>query len=566
MRFSNTLIPTLRDDPARTDVASQRLLLRAGFLRQLNAGIFTWLPLGFRVLQKVEAIVREEMQRINAQEILMPFVQPAELWQESGRWEQMGAELLRIQDRHERDFCLSPTHEEIVTDLFRNNVRSYRELPCTYFHMHTKFRDEIRPRFGLMRAREFIMKDAYSFHLEESTLDKTYWDMYEAYSRILDRIGLDYRSVEADNGLIGGSSSHEFQVLAEAGEDVLAFSDSSDYAANIERAEARPPATRPEAQESMEKVHTPNAKTIESVADLLGLDATRCVKTLIVQGQESLVALILRGDHDLNELKAEKLPGIRTPFQFADPNDIENSLNCSIGSIGPVGLEIPYYVDRDAAALADFVCGANEDNYHYTGANWERDAHLQDIVDIRNVVEGDLEPNGTGRLLLKRGIEVGHIFKLGRKYSESMRVAIQDQEGAPIAPAMGCYGFGVTRTVAAVIEQCHDEAGILWPESIAPAKVHLISVGADRSPEVGEAADKLYQLLQELNVEVLYDDRAERPGVKFADADLIGIPHRVVIGSRTLKEGVLEYRFQRNETEKISESELKNRVSVSSVH
>ena len=556
MRFTRTLIPTLRDDPANADVASQRLLLRAGFLRQLNAGIFTWLPLGFRVLQKVEAIVREEMQRIDAQEILMPFVQPADLWQESGRWEEMGAELLRIQDRHERDFCLSPTHEEIVTDLFRNNVRSYKELPSTYFHMHTKFRDEVRPRFGLMRAREFVMKDAYSFHLEEDTLDSTYWDMYQAYTRILERIGLEFRSVEADNGLIGGSSSHEFQVLAESGEDVLAFSDVGDYAANLERAEALEPANRGAPTSDLEKVHTPDVRTIDEVAELLNVKPQQCIKTLVVEGDSGLVGLVLRGDHELNELKAVKLPRIAAPLRFASPERIAESLPCGVGSLGPVGLSIPYYVDRDAAALADFVCGANEDDFHFVGVNWDRDSKAEYIEDLRNVVEGDRDPEGKGQIRLQRGIEVGHIFKLGQKYSEAMRVSIQQQDGQGIAPYMGCYGFGVTRTVAAAVEQCHDEKGILWPESIAPAQVHLISVGADRSPEVGEAADKFYMKCIDAGIEILYDDRAERPGVKFADAELIGIPHRVVIGSRALKEKLFEYTFQRNETDKLSEESI----------
>ena len=556
MRFTRTLIPTLRDDPANADVASQRLLLRAGFLRQLNAGIFTWLPLGFRVLQKVEAIVREEMQRIDAQEILMPFVQPADLWQESGRWEEMGAELLRIQDRHERDFCLSPTHEEIVTDLFRNNVRSYKELPSTYFHMHTKFRDEVRPRFGLMRAREFVMKDAYSFHLEEDTLDSTYWDMYQAYTRILERIGLEFRSVEADNGLIGGSSSHEFQVLAESGEDVLAFSDVGDYAANLERAEALEPANRGAPTSDLEKVHTPDARSIDDVAELLNVKPQQCIKTLVVEGDSQLVGLVLRGDHELNELKAVKLPRIAAPLRFASPERIAESLSCGVGSLGPVGLSIPFYVDRDAAALADFVCGANEDDIHFVGVNWDRDARAENVEDLRNVVEGDRDPEGKGQIRLQRGIEVGHIFKLGQKYSEAMRVSIQQQDGQGIAPYMGCYGFGVTRTVAAAVEQCHDEKGILWPESIAPAQVHLISVGADRSPEVSEAADKFYMKCIDAGIEILYDDRAERPGVKFADAELIGIPHRVVIGSRALKEKLLEYTFQRNETDKLSEESI----------
>ena len=556
MRFSQTLIPTLRDDPARADVASQRLLLRAGFLRQLSAGIFTWLPLGFRVLQKVEAIVREEMQRINAQEILMPFVQPAELWQESGRWSEMGSELLRIQDRHERDFCLSPTHEEIVTDVFRNNVRSYRELPSTYFHMHTKFRDEIRPRFGLMRAREFIMKDAYSFHLEEDTLDTTYWDMHSAYTRILERIGLDFRCVEADNGLIGGSSSHEFQVLADSGEDVLAFNESGDYAANIETAEARAPDSRPEPTKTLQKIHTPDIKTIESVSDFLEVPQMQCLKTLVVEGHDSLVALVLRGDHELNELKAAKLKGVVAPLVFADPDEIEKELHCGVGSLGPVELNIPFIVDRDAAALADFVCGANEDDYHYAGVNWERDAELATVADIRKVVEGDQDPSGKGKLSLQRGIEVGHIFKLGQKYSESMTVQIQDPNGSNIAPYMGCYGFGVTRTIAAVVEQCHDDKGMLWPDSVAPVQLHLISVGADRSPEVKEAAELFYKDCLNKGIDVLYDDRDERPGVKFADADLIGIPHRVVIGKRSLEASRYEYTHRRGETENLAPNDI----------
>lgn len=556
MKFSNTLIPTLRDDPARADVISQRLLIRAGFLRQLSAGIFTWLPLGFKVLQKVERIVREEMQNINAQEILMPFVQPAELWQESGRWDEMGPELLRIQDRHERDFCLSPTHEEIVTDTFRNNVRSYKELPCTYFHMHTKFRDEIRPRFGLMRAREFIMKDAYSFHLEPDTLDATYWDMYRAYSNILDRIGLDYRSVEADNGLIGGSSSHEFQVLAESGEDVLAFSDQSDYAANIERATAQQPNPRPNPSQELVRVHTPDIRTIDAIADFLSVDATQCLKTLVVRGEKSLIGLVLRGDHDLNELKAVKLPGVSVPLAFASPDEVQDQLKCGVGSLGPVGLNIPFYIDRDAAAIADFVCGSNTDDYHYTGANWDRDVDANNICDLRSVVEGDLEPSGQGTLRLQRGIEVGHIFKLGQKYSESMSVSIQDQAGASIAPYMGCYGFGVTRTIAAIVEQSHDDKGIIWPESVAPATLHLLSLGSERSPEVKQLADEVYADFVGRGIEVLYDDRPERAGVKFTDAELIGIPHRVVIGKRSLEDTLFEYSYKRQQTTKLSREKI----------
>ena len=494
MLASQVLAPTLRDDPAGADVVSHRLLLRAGFIRQLGSGLFTWLPLGLRVVQNVERIVREELNRIGAQEVLMPVVQPAEVWQESGRWDDMGPELLRIVDRHERDYCFSPTHEEVVTDVMRQCISSYRDLPLNVYQINTKFRDEIRPRFGLMRSREFIMKDGYSFHIDEESLDETYRATHSAYCAIFDRIGLGYRAVQADSGMMGGSDSEEFHVLADSGEDLIAYSPNSTYGANVERAEAivRNDAAST-ATAAMERASTPNTTTIEDVSELLGVSATQCVKTLIVHGEESLVALILRGDHQLNELKAAHLNGIKAPIQFATDDEIRTALGVDPGSIGPVGLNIPYIVDRSADVLADFVCGANENGYHLTGVNWDRDAAQGRVEDLRNVEPGDLAADGSGELEFARGIEVGHIFKLGKKYTESMSAWVQSQDDSELHPTMGCYGLGVSRLVAAIVEQCHDKNGIIWPDSVAPAHLQIVALNQHRSDEVRDTATRIYE-------------------------------------------------------------------------
>ncbi|MCZ6710237.1 MAG: proline--tRNA ligase [Gammaproteobacteria bacterium] len=550
MRQSHILIPTLRENPADAEIASHRLMLRAGLIRQVASGLYTWLPLGVRVIRKLEAIIREEMTRSGAQEVLMPIVQPAELWRESNRWGKMGPEMLRMQDRHQRDFCLAPTHEEVITDLFRREVHSYRQMPCNFFQIQTKFRDEIRPRFGVMRAREFTMKDAYSFHLDQASFDQTYQEMHDCYSRILQRMHLDFRAVEADTGNIGGTNSHEFHVLAESGEDTIAYATDGTYAANLEKAESAAPGPRPVGTADLDKVATPGKVTIEAVCEFLSVARQRSVKTLLVQGDEGIVALVLRGDHELNELKAEKLPGVSIPLAFATDAQIEAASGCKPGSLGPVGLELPTYVDREAAALADFVCGANIEGFHYTGANWGRDVRLDDqrVVDIRNVIAGDPAPGGQGKLQFMRGIEVGHIFQLGRVYSEPFKASVLDQDGVSVTPIMGCYGMGVTRLVAAVIEQNHDEVGIIWPQPVAPFMVHIVALNYGKSEAVRQAADSLYEACQSKDMEVLLDDRDERPGVKFAEADLIGIPHRITVGDRGLKDQTVEYRL-RSQTE-----------------
>ena len=546
MRQSQQLMPTIKENPADAEVASHRLMLRAGLIRQVASGLYTWLPLGLRVIRKVEAIVREELTASGAQEVLMPVVQPAELWQETGRWSKMGPEMLRIQDRHQRDFCLGPTHEEVITDLFRREVHSYRQLPCNFFQIQTKFRDEIRPRFGVMRAREFTMKDGYSFHADQASFDDTYREMYDCYGRILRRMALNFRAVEADTGNIGGANSHEFHVLADSGEDVIAYATGGDYAANLEKAPPAPPPARPAPSADLDKVATPGVTTIEDVAGLLGVTADRCLKTLVVHGENGLVALVVRGDDALNEIKAEKVPGVAAPLRFASDDDIAAATGCRPGSLGPVGLTLPVFVDRHAMAVADFVCGANEEGFHYTGANWERDVTVADdhVVDVRTVKPGDPAPDGQGELAFLRGIEVGHIFQLGSVYSAPMDATVLNAEGAQVAPIMGCYGIGITRMVAAIIEQNHDEVGIRWPEPVAPYRVHLLALNYHKSEAVRGAADALYQRLTDQGIEVLLDDRDERPGVKFADADLIGIPHRVTIGERGLKEGSLEYKHR----------------------
>lgn len=549
MRASRLLISTLKEDPADAEVASHRLMLRAGIIRRVAAGIYTWLPLGLRVIRRIETIVREEMNRIGAQELLMPFVQPGELWKETGRWDVMGPEMLRITDRHGRDFALSPTHEEVITDLVRKEVQSYKQLPLNLYQINLKFRDERRPRFGVMRAREFIMKDAYSFDLDQEAFERTYAAVHEAYSRILTRIGVDFRAVLADTGNIGGSNSHEFHVLAESGEDRIAFASDSDYAANLEKAEAvAPDAPRPSPSRRAERVPTPGVRTIEDVASTLGVATRQTLKTLIVAGDDGPVALIVRGDHELNEIKAGHLDGVTQPLRFATDAEIEAATGCAPGSLGPVRLPLALYVDRSAFAAADFVCGANEDGFHLVGVNWGRDIEVSDdrVVDIRNVREGDPSPDGHGTLSIKRGIEVGHIFQLGTKYSDMMNAEVLDESGVSRTLVMGCYGLGVTRLVAGVIEQRHDDAGIVWPQTVAPYIVHIVGLNYARSQAVRDAADALYQDCMDNGWDVLLDDRDERPGAMFADADLIGIPHRLVIGDRNLKNDQIEYRARRD--------------------
>ncbi len=544
MRLSTYPINTLRDVPADAEVVSHQLMLRAGLIRRLAAGLYTWLPLGLRVLRKVEAIIREEMNRAGAIELLMPTVQPAELWQESGRWEQFGPELLRMNDRHDRPYCYGPTHEEVITDLARRELKSYRQLPVNFYQIQTKFRDEIRPRFGVMRAREFTMKDAYSFHLDAASLEQGYQAMHDAYSRIFTRMKLRFRAVRADTGSIGGSASQEFHVLADSGEDAIAFSDGDEYAANLEMAEAVPPSgTRPAPAAARTQVQTPNVRTIAELTAFLAVDASRCVKTLLVEGSDGgVVALVVRGDHELNAIKAQKLPGVLAPLRMASPEQVRAAAGCEPGYIGPVGLQLKVYADHAAAHLADFVCGANERDAHLSGVNWGRDLPEPERVDIRNVVAGDPSPSGRGTLGIARGIEVGHIFQLGRKYSEAMNAAVLDEQGKSAVMFMGCYGIGVTRVVAAAIEQNHDERGIVWPEPIAPFHVSLIPINLQKSERVRETAERLYGELQAAGLEVLYDDRDARPGVKFADDELLGIPHRIVVGDKGLERGVLEYK------------------------
>ncbi|MCG6936326.1 MAG: proline--tRNA ligase [Proteobacteria bacterium] len=544
MRTSNLLLATEKEIPADAEVISHQLMLRAGMIRKLAAGLYTWLPLGLRVLRKVEAIVRDEMDKAGAQELLMPAIQPAELWQESGRWEQYGPELLRLKDRHQREFCFGPTHEEVITDLIRREIRSYRQLPSNFYQIQTKFRDEIRPRFGIMRAREFLMKDAYSFHLDDASLDETYHLMHETYCQIFNRIGLTFRPVRADSGAIGGSLSHEFHVLAESGEDAIAFSSDSDYAANVELAEALPPATtRPVPAQTLQTVETPGQHSIEEVSRFLDIEPARCVKTLLVKAKDDgVIALVLRGDHTLNEIKAEKLPGIFTPLTLASDEEVQAVAGCAPGSIGPVDLGIPVLADHAALAVADFVCGANVDDKHLTGVNWGRDLPEATPVDLRKVQEGDPSPDGKGTLSIKRGIEVGHIFQLGRKYSEAMNATVLDEQGKSVTMSMGCYGIGVSRVVAAAIEQSHDDKGIVWPEAIAPYQVALLPMNMHKSERLREAVNLLYAELMASGIDVLLDDRKERAGVMFADMELIGIPHRIVLGERGLDQGMVEYK------------------------
>ncbi|MBV7263704.1 proline--tRNA ligase [Photobacterium sp. WH24] len=553
MRTSKYLLSTLKETPNDAEVISHQLMLRAGMIRKLASGLYTWLPTGLRVLRKVETIVREEMNNAGAVETLMPVVQPSELWQETGRWDKFGPELLRIADRHDRPFVLGPTHEEVITDIVRNEVKSYKQLPLNLYQIQTKFRDEVRPRFGVMRSREFIMKDAYSFHLDKDSLQDTYNDMYRAYSNVFSRMGLDFRAVLADTGSIGGSGSHEFHVLAESGEDLIAFSTESEYAANIEKAEALAPAIeRAEPAEEMKLVDTPNAKTIAELVEQFGLPVEKTVKTLFVKASEEsdaeLIALIVRGDHELNEVKAENLDCVAKPLEFATEEEIRAVVNAGPGSLGPVNLPATFIVDRSVAVMSDFGAGANIDGKHYFGINWGRDVELGRVEDIRNVIEGDPSPCGKGTILLKRGIEVGHIFQLGTNYSSSMNATVLDANGKQAVMEMGCYGIGCTRVVAAAIEQNNDENGIIWPDAIAPFQVAIVPMNMHKSEEVQQAAEALYTDLTAAGIEVLFDDRKERPGVMFADMELIGVPHTVVIGDRSLKNGEVEYKDRRTGT------------------
>ncbi|MHB1540915.1 MAG: proline--tRNA ligase [Steroidobacteraceae bacterium] len=549
MRLSHYPVQTTKETPAEAEIASHQLMLRAGLIRRLASGLYSWLPMGLRTLRKAETIIREEMNRAGALELLMPVFQPAELWQESHRWTEYGPELLRLKDRHQRDFVAGPTHEEVITDIARRELKSYRQLPVNFYQIQTKFRDEIRPRFGVMRAREFIMKDAYSFHADERSLEQGYRLMHATYARIFTRMGLDFRAVRADSGPIGGDVSQEFHVLAASGEDAIVFSDGDDYAANMEAAVALPPATpKPEPREPLTKVPTPGTRTIAALTALLQIDPARCLKTLLVEGagDEAVVALVIRGDHELNAAKAQRLPGVANPLRMAGAERIQHAAGTEAGFIGPVGLKCRLYVDHSALATSDFVCGANETDMHLRGVNWDRDVRGYVAVDIRNVCEGDPSPSGAGRLRIARGIEVGHIFQLGRKYSSALKALVLDEAGKEVTVLMGCYGIGVTRVVAAAIEQNHDERGIIWPEPLAPFQVVLLSLGAQKSASVREAADRLYATLTDAGIEVLYDDRDARPGVKFADAELLGIPHRLVVAERGLASGRLEYRHRRD--------------------
>ncbi len=544
MRTSQFFISTLKEAPSEAELLSHKLMLRAGLIRKLGSGLYSWMPLGLRVLRRVEHIVREEMNRAGAVELLMPAVQPAELWQETGRWDVFGPQMLKIKDRHERDFCFGPTHEEVITDIARKEIRSYRQLPLNFYQIQTKFRDEIRPRFGVMRAREFVMKDAYSFHANYQDLEREYRNMHDAYSRIFSRLGLKFRAVAADPGAIGGTGSHEFHVLADSGEDAIAYSPTSDYAANVELAEAVAPSNgRGRATTKMEKVPTPGKTTCEDVAAMLNLPLSRSVKALAIMNEDALFMLLIRGDHQLNEVKAAKLPGL-DPFRFATDKEIEARISCRPGYIGPVGVpaNVMVIADRSVAALSDFVCGANEAGFHLTGVNFGRDlpepAH---VADIRNALAGDPSPDGKGRLEICRGIEVGHIFQLRTKYSEAMKATFLDESGKAQVLEMGCYGIGVSRIVAAAIEQGNDEKGIVWPRPMAPFRIAIAPIGYRKSAEIKRVADQLHDELQAAGVDVLLDDRDERPGVMFADLELIGVPYRVTIGERGLKEGKIEY-------------------------
>ena len=546
MRASRFFIGTLKEAPAEAELASHRLMLRAGLIRRLGAGLYTWMPLGLRVLRKVEAVVREEMNRAGALEVEMPCVIPAELWHETGRWQAFGPQLLKIKDRHERDYLFGPTHEEVITDIVRRDVKSYRQLPVHFYQMHTKFRDEIRPRFGVMRAREFLMKDGYSFHVDHADLEREYRSMHDTYSRIFSRLGLRFRAVAAHSGAIGGEVSREFHVLADSGEDAIAWCPESDYAANIKLAEAcAPAAARPPAGQAMQKVATPGKTTCQEVAALLQLPIERTVKAVAVMHDDVFVLLLVRGDHSLNEHKASQVPGL-DPFRFATEAEIRRALGCLPGSIGPVGAQVRVVADRTVTAMADFVCGANAEGFHLTGVNWGRDCPEPEVQDLRNVVEGDPSPDGKGALRIERGIEVGHIFQLGTKYSEAMQALYLDEKGASKPAVMGCYGIGVTRVVAAAIEQNHDERGIAFPLPMAPFSVSIVPIGYHKSAAVRDAADRLYAELVAAGIEVLLEDRDARPGVLFADMDLVGVPHRLVLSERGLAGGSVEYKGRRD--------------------
>jgi len=567
MLFSQFGLTTLKEVPADAEIVSHKLMLRAGLIRRLASGLFTWMPLGLRVLRKVEQVVREEMDRAGALELLMPTVQPSELWEESGRWDKYGPLLLRMHDRHEREYCFGPTHEEVITDIARRELRSYKQLPVNYYQIQTKFRDEIRPRFGVMRSREFIMKDAYSFDIDQAGLEESYGRMHAAYSAIFERLGLRFRIVDADSGEIGGSRSQEFHVLADSGEDAIAYCDEDDYASNIETAATLPEDTqRPAPSAELEKFPTPGIKTIEDLCELIGVTPAETIKTLIVEGTDGPLALVLRGDHDLNAVKAQKMPGVLSPLTMADPATIHKATGSEAGSLGPVGMKLPVFFDHAVAPMANFSCGANEAGFHYKGVNFGRDLPEPETVDLRNVIPGDPTPGGTGKLSIARGIEVGHIFQLGTVYSEAMNATVQAPDGKNQVMEMGCYGIGITRIVGAAIEQNHDENGIIWPSPLAPFDVVLVPINMHRSNEVREAAGELYAELKEQGFEVLFDDRDARPGVKFADAELIGIPHRLVISDRNLAAGELEYRHRRDtESRNLKREEALKLLKESSV-
>ena len=548
MRVSQFFLSTLKESPADAEVISHQLMLRAGMIRRLAAGLYTWMPMGLRTLRKVENIIREEMNKSGAIEVLMPSIQPSELWQESERWDQYGPELLRLHDRHDREFCYGPTHEEVITDFVRKEIRSYKQLPVNFYQIQTKFRDEIRPRFGVMRAREFIMKDAYSFHLSKECLEKTYQIMFDTYQNIFTRLGLEFRAVEADTGSIGGNASHEFHVLAESGEDAIAFSNKSDYAANVELAPVNKAndAPLPQAESKLEIIATPNQHTIEEVCAYLKIDPNQIVKTLVVKGEnDTLVALVLRGDHELNAVKAQKLSGVADPLEFANEKEIQSQLGCKPGSIGPLNLKCTVLIDHAAAELTNFVCGANKDGFHFQDANWQRDIEDFDYtasVDIRKIVEGDASPDGIGTVSIKRGIEVGHIFQLGDKYSRALKASVLSADSKEQILTMGCYGIGVTRVVAAAIEQNFDEHGIIWPQAIAPFELSLIAVNMKKSNQVQTMCERLYSEIKATGIEVLFDDRELRVGLMFKDHELIGIPHRIVVSDRGLEQGNIEYK------------------------
>jgi len=556
MLYSKLCLTTIKENPAEAEIVSHQLMLRAGLIRKLSSGLFTWLPIGLRVLRKVETIVREEMNKAGAQEILMPAVQPSELWKESGRWDEYGSLLLRMQDRHERDYCFGPTHEEVVTDIARKELRSHKQLPVNFYQIQTKFRDEIRPRFGIMRAREFLMKDAYSFHLNQDSLEEGYKLMHTAYSSAFSRLGLEFRVVDADSGEIGGNRSQEFHVIADSGEDAIVYCDEENYASNIELAIIKKPQDkRPTPKKQKEKVSTPNTKDIRSLCGFLKIKPQETIKTLIVNGADNPIAIVIRGDHELNIIKASKIPRVSLPITMTSKEDIKISTGYELGFLGPIELGIPTYYDHAVTGMSDFVCGANERDYHYTGVNFGNDIDEPETHDLRNVVDGDPSPSGKGMLKIARGIEVGHIFQLGTKYSEALNATIQDQKGNDIPMSMGCYGIGITRIVGAAVEQNHDTKGIIWPETISPFHVIIIPINLYKSNKVKKATEDLYSLMQKRNIEVLLDNRNVRPGVQFADAELIGIPHRVVISDKGIDSNQIEYRHRTSEDSKIISTE-----------